>query len=147
MNQFNFNRLFTLLATTAVVIGVIAGFWFLGSPQKQRLLRADQRRVEDLLAIAQRLHIQAQKSQNGSKSVNLPTSLSPLDRKTDPVSGKVYEYKRLSGSRYQLCAQFAIDSTKEQLRDYRQLGPDFWQHPSGRHCFQLDALKEPTPVN
>ena len=56
MSKSNFDRLFALLATAAVVIGVISGFWLLGSPNKQRQLRADQQRLEDILGIAQRFH-------------------------------------------------------------------------------------------
>lgn len=143
MSKSNFDRLFAVLATAAVVIGVISGFWLLGSPKKQRQLRADQQRLEDIRDIAQRLHQQARRSQDRKEAVNLPASLPPNDRKTDPISGKTYEYQRLDRTHYKLCAEFTTDSTKERLRDSPSADQSFWQHPSGRHCFQLDVQEEP----
>lgn len=143
MSQSNVNRLFAGVATVAVVIGLIAGFWLLGSPNRQRQIRADQQRLEDIREIARRLHEQAKPSQNQGKPVNLPASLPPNNRKTDPISGKTYEYRRIDSTHYQLCAEFATNSAKDRLGDSPSADRDFWKHPSGRHCFQLDVLEEP----
>ncbi len=142
MSKTNFDRLFALLALAAVVIAVITGFWLLGSPDKQRQLRADRQRLQDIREIAQRLHEQAKRSPTLGKPINLPASLPPPVRQFDPISGKTYEYRRLDSTHYQLCAEFATDSNKDRLRDYPEMNQDFWQHPSGQHCFQLDVLEE-----
>ena len=142
MSKTNFDRLFALLAVAAVVIAVITGFWLLGSPNKQRQLRADQQRLQDISEIAQRLHEQAKPSPNRGKSIDLPASLPPPARQFDPISGKTYEYRRLDSTHYQLCAEFATDSNKDRLRDSPGMNQDFWQHPLGQHCFQLDVLEE-----
>lgn len=142
MSKTNFDRLFALLAVAAVVIAVITGFWLLGSPNKQRQLRADQQRLQDIREIAQRLHEQAKQSPTLGKSIDLPVSLPPPARQFDPISGKTYEYRRLDSTHYQLCAEFATDSNKDRLRDSPWMNQDFWQHPSGQHCFQLDVLEE-----
>ena len=143
MNQTNFDRLFALLATALVTISVITGFWWLGSPNRQRQLRADQQRIRDIHEIASRLHQQAQQSQNRGKPINLQASLSPYNRKTDPISGKTYEYQRLDSTHYQICAEFAADSAQNRLENFSSADKDFWHHLPGRHCFKLNALEEP----
>jgi len=145
MSQLKFDRLFALLAIAAVVTGAIAGFWLLGSPTKQRQIRADQQRLADLHQISQRLHQEAEQSQNRGKPVNLPASLSPNERKTDPISGKVYDYQRVDNTHYKLCAEFATNSAEDRLQDSSSTEQDFWQHPSGRYCFQLNVLEAPKP--
>lgn len=140
MNQSSFDRLFALLTTSVVIIGVIAGFWWLGSPNKQRQIKADQQRLTDIREIAVRLHQQAQQPQNRDQP--LPASLSPTNRKRDPISGKTYEYQRIDSTHYQLCAKFSTDSHRDQLGNF-PITDQVWQHPPGRHCFKLDVLEEP----
>lgn len=142
MSQAN-DRLFALLATVLVVIGVLTGFWLLGSPNRQRQIRLDQQRLNDLFQIALYLHQQAEQSLLRDKTVNLPTSLSANNRQTDPISNQPYQYRRLDNTKYQLCAEFATESDTDKLRDFSSTNQDFWQHPSGRHCFQLDVLENP----
>ncbi len=144
MNQLKFDRVFALVATAAVVTGAIAGFWLLGSPTQQRQIRADQQRLRDLHQIAQNLNQKAEQSQNRGKPVNLPASLSASERKSDPISGKLYDYQRIDNTRYKLCAEFATNSAEDRLQD-PTTEQDFWQHPAGRHCFQLNVLEKPKP--
>ena len=139
MSQSKFDRLFALLATAAVVLGVIVGFWLLGSPTRQRQITADQQRLTDIRGIAQSLHQQAEQSQNRGSPVNLPTALPRRERKTDPISGKLYEYQRIDKTHYKLCAVFATDSTEDRLQNSPSTDQDLWQHPRGRHCFRLDV--------
>ena len=139
MNQTNFDRLFALLATAVVTMSVITGFWWLGSPNRQRQLRADEQRLRDIHEIALSLY---QQSQNRGKPVVLKASLSLNNRKTDPISGKMYEYQRLDSTHYQLCAEFATDS-ESRLGKFSWAEKDFWHHLTGRHCFKLNVLEEP----
>jgi hypothetical protein len=147
VNSTKFDRIFALLATLAVVVAAIAGFWLLGTPSRQRQIRADRERVEDIQRIAEYLHQQAELSQQQGQPVNLPASLPANRREKDPISGKPYDYQRLNSSQYKLCAEFATDSAADKLRDsrdsYYSTEQEFWQHPSGRYCFQLDVLEKP----
>jgi hypothetical protein len=143
MSQTNFNRLFALLAISAVVIGVIIGFWLLGSPARQRQIQADRQRLEDMLDIARRLHQQTVQSKNRGEPVKLPDVLPPSERNTDPISGKNYEYQWIDRTHYQLCAEFTTESDLDRLEGSVFENSNFWQHPSGRHCFRLNALEEP----
>lgn len=121
------------------------GFWLLGSPQKQRQIRLDQQRIQDLAQIARSLHQQAQPSLNQDEAVELPATLPPSISKTDPVSDEPYSYERLNSTRYQLCAEFATDSDDYRLQDLPDTRDKFWTHPTGRHCFELNVLENPPP--
>lgn len=123
----NRSGLLLALAAMAVVVAVLAlGFLRLGSPAHQREITADARRVSDLRAIAFQIHASAPP---------------PALRFKDPVTGAPYEYRAKAGTEYELCATFAAegDETSEQWA----ATSDFWRHPKGRYCYQLDSSKTP----
>lgn len=141
MIHLSFNRVFALVATTAVGAAVVAGFWVLGTPGRQRAILADQQRLQDLTTIAQGLH---QDYLDQPEQYRLPETLSTRDRLQDPLTELPYEYQRLADRRYQLCASFDTDS-----RDYRLYTPSprhrrqLREHPQGRHCFEFDPSEYP----
>jgi hypothetical protein len=53
----------------------------------------------------------------------------------DPETGTLYEYRILTETSYELCAQFstASDGTARAFGN-----PMFWTHAEGRHCFAVD---------
>ena len=124
-------RLLITLAVLLVIGAVIAAFLVLGSPFEQRLLRLDERRVEDLNGI--RANVNTYWRSND----RLPVSLEEAGRGTplykDPESGEPYAYRVLGDRQYELCATFARESTPGSP----ELASQFWPHPEGRHCFQL----------
>ncbi len=141
MIHLSFNRFFALVATTAVGAAVVAGFWVLGTPGRQRAILADQQRLQDLTTIAQGLH---QDYLEQPEQYRLPETLSTRDLLQDPLMELPYEYQRLGDRRYQLCATFDTDSRDYRLKplnsgDLRQLR----DHPQGRHCFEFDPSEYP----
>jgi hypothetical protein len=141
MTHLSFNRVFALIATTAVGAAVVAGFWVLGTPGRQRAILADQQRLQDLTTIAQGLH---QDYLDQPEQYRLPETLATRDRLQDPLTDLPYEYQRLADRRYQLCATFDTDSRDYRLKplnpgDARQLQ----DHPQGRHCFEFDPSEYP----
>lgn len=121
------------ISAAAVLVMVILGFTQIGTPGTQRLLRADQRRVQDLYQLSAQI--------NGrwtSGPHRLPQHLDELPGATlaDPITRVAYEYHLKEGSQYELCAVFAAASREDRTR---ALGP--WSHPAGRHCFALDAAQ------
>ena len=125
-----------LAAGAAVVAAAVVGFGFyvLGPPQNQRAIGADERRVQDLRAIAQQIF--------GRHS--LPATLAELrfGRQTeDPVTHAPYEYHTKSGTAYELCPTFATASADSDSEYPRPT--TFWNHSKGRQCFQLDAVQAP----
>jgi hypothetical protein len=112
-------------AVVMAAAGLVVGFANLGSPAQQRALQADRVRIEQLRRLAYELQARA-----GAPPESLDELRSPH---MDPLTGASYEYKRLSGARYELCATFAGESRA-----------GFWAHGPGRQCFALDA-SQPVP--
>ena len=147
MSQSKFDRIFALIAIIAVAIGIVAGFWVLGTPNRQRLIAADRERIQDLRSIVWRLYEAAEKAQDRGQPIELPESLEGRDRPTDPITNLAYEYRRLSETTYELCAEFATDSNTYLLGQTRRNEPENdWRHPQGRHCFEFDVAKDALPV-
>jgi hypothetical protein len=126
-------------ATAAVLVGLALGFIQLGPRGKQRAMRADERRVQDLQSIAQAIYLRQ----------TVPASLAELPRSPvaslhDPVTQAPYEYHPQSGMRYELCASFATDSVDSAdsagYEGFRR-DPPSWSHTRGRYCFQLDGSR------
>lgn len=132
------DRTFAIAASVAVILAIVGGFWVLGTPWRQRQLTLDQQRIQDLMGIASILHDQ---SVQADQDHVLPLSLDKRTRRTDPVTDKLYEYRRLSPVTYELCAEFATNSRHNPPA---QKAGKSWQHPQGRHCFALNA-KETLP--
>ena len=128
-------RLVMGVAVLLVAATIAAAFLVLGSPAEQRLLRLDERRVEDLNSL--RANVNAYWRANA----RLPASLDEAGRGTDlykdPVTGEPYGYRALGERAYELCASFDRPFTPES--------PDaamrFWPHPAGQHCFPFEAAR------
>ncbi len=128
----------TIVATAAVIVVLILGFRFLGSPAKQRLLRKDSRTVQALAALAGQINY----SWNRSGHV-LPANLDKIvgTVKKDPLTGESFVYHPKQDGEYEICATFAADS--RELPDTNTADP--WLHTKGDYCFQLDA-SQPVPA-
>lgn len=129
-------RLVLGLAVLVVASAVVAAFMILGSPAEQRLLRFDERRIEDLNSL--------RFSVDGFWRANrrLPASLEEAVRReaatavvpADPETGEAYGYRVLGEQQFELCATFA----RELSAETGGLAPQPWLHPAGRHCFSLE---------
>ncbi|NEO97371.1 MAG: hypothetical protein F6K58_01380 [Symploca sp. SIO2E9] len=147
MSQSTFDRTFSFVATVAVVIGIVAGFWVVGTPNRQRLIAADRERIQDLERIARSLYQQAEQTQNRGKVFELPELLEERDSNTDLITNTPYEYRRQSSTTYELCANFDTDSATYRLQQAPSgSSRENWQHPQGRHCFEFNVLEEPLPL-
>ena len=126
-------RVAVIGAIAVVLSAVAAGLIFIGSPAEQRLLRLDERRVQDLVQMArvatnrwdqQRiLPAEAADLVDGQWLTRLPA---------DPTSRAPYEYRVTGPQAFELCAVFDRASRPEQTGD-------FWYHEAGRRCFALEA--------
>ena len=157
------NKMFLGLAGAVVAAAIIGGFFLVGSPATQRKMAEDQRRVQDLQQIASELFnfMQSEKYQFKTSST-LPATLPEFSAKhsylntNDVVSGKPYEYRKLSAAEYELCAEFNMASEKTEAGAPMRHNPSkvdaFWQHAAGRHCYKLDigispySMEAPYPV-
>ncbi len=115
------NPAYMTAAAAGVLIGVLAGFSLLGSPDRQRSLQADARRVMDLQTIQRAVDARP----------SLPVTLAEIgNAPMDPVTRRPYDYRQTGPNTYQLCAVFSHESPG--------VSPELvWYHPAGRHCFDL----------
>ena len=119
-----------------LVLGLVTS----GSPQRERLRRLDEARLQDLRAITQEMSSWTRKGRP------LPASLgalaadpdSPALHLRDPVTQRPYEYRLLDPQHYELCATFmTVDSLGTAGAPGEAAG--FWKHPAGRTCYTLEA--------
>lgn len=132
---------FGIAAGSLVIAALTLGYQQLGGRARQRDLRADAVRVNDLRAIAAAIH------DDWMRNAQLPANLSSFSRRreaiqlriADPITSAPYEYFPKSNFEYQLCATFAAASEEQDLPGM----PRGWIHPKGRYCFAVDAADSP----
>jgi len=139
------NRAYAITATVIAVGVVLWGLFFAGTPFGQRLVRLDERRVNDLRSIQYEVYnIAYQGTDRGPRVTSLPNPLpanltyvveNTVNNRptiTDPDTGIPYEYVIHDETAFSLCATFS--TVRDQDYDV------FWNHPVGRHCYEFDAL-------
>ena len=130
--------------TLAVAAAVILGFVIIGSPTAERTRRFDQQRINDIQQISYAVDAY------WTQVKTLPPSLSSLmsnnfyyvSNISDPLSKQPYEYRIVSTSTYELCANFESNSkeTSNLQKDVPMYSPYpsnmeiFWKHGQGRVC-------------
>ncbi|HYO83240.1 MAG TPA: DUF5671 domain-containing protein, partial [Bryobacteraceae bacterium] len=93
----------SLVALTALA----AGFSAIGSPESQRMLEADRRRVEAIRQLTHELRTLPE----------LPESLAASNmRGLDPISGMNFDYHKTGLTTYEICALFEAASAEQQQR-------------------------------
>lgn len=123
-----------IVSTVGVSLMLVFGFLQIGGPNTQRLSRADEKRLQGLYQLSER--VQNRWRLNGKA---LPRDLSELSGVaiSDPVTRAVYEYHPKEGSKYELCATFSAASRNDNSMPNR----DAWFHSAGHYCFSLDAAQ------
>jgi len=130
-----------ILATAAIIIG----FWVVGSPQKQRQEKIDQARTSDLQNITWAIQ------EYWNKKEALPAVLDDLIGQTgfyleknnleDPETEEKYNYEKISGETFRLCANFFTDNIGESKDGLRSIDYSYpysnWRHYSGEYCFKF----------
>jgi len=142
------------IATSLMVIAVIiAGFFIIGTPSKQRALRFDQTRTQALQ------EIQYQIIDYWQRTESIPQTLEDLKTgpmmdytmSTDPETQVPYEYHPTGENTFELCATFTTEQSQDPMLDrsypiYGGVNTDGWYHQSGRTCFNrvIDPRVYPT---
>jgi hypothetical protein len=127
-------------AAVLILLSIIAGFFVMGSPSKQREIGFDSQRINDLQMV-QNATVNYWQSKNA-----LPQNLSQLNDPisgfsvpVDPETGVSYEYRATGNLGFELCATFgettnAADKTVPAI--YPGANNDNWTHGAGRQCFE-----------
>lgn len=142
-------KIFISAIVLVIAAAVAAGLFLSGSPERERMRRFDQERLNDLSQISYAI------DSYRNQEKKLPATLEELKTKRDlyvrslkdPRTAKPYEYSATATSTYQLCASFETDSDAELARTLAQRpdieGQDFWKHPIGRKCYELEVRINP----
>ncbi|HVA18388.1 MAG TPA: hypothetical protein VMV59_11820 [Candidatus Dormibacteraeota bacterium] len=119
-------------ATVAAVTALILGFFVLGSPNEQRLARADNQRIAALAKLAGEVNSSWRNAKHA-----LPSSLAAVSvsSPSDPITGAPYEYHSIGADQYELCATFSRDNRQDATQGQSR----FWLHPKAHYCFTLRA--------
>ena len=143
-------KTFAWVGIIVVLISIISGFIIVGSPAKQRALRFDSQRINDLT------NIQYQIVSYWQRKAALPSTLTDL---IDPIAGYIvpadpntqqsYEYSILATSStplsFQLCAAFDLQSQDNSNFTY-PASQGNWSHGAGRVCFTRNVDKSMYPA-
>lgn len=136
---------FGIVAAAAVALSFCIGLGVTGTPSQQRHIEADSKRVRDLQAIANAIHLWHKRAETSNSSPSLPARLSDLSGKgagpaqiVDPETKTPYQYQVRSAAGYELCATFSAPAEKIPSRVTQ-----FWYHGKGRTCFSVDASQPP----
>ena len=135
---------FSVVSSIVVVGAVVWGAVLVGSPSTARLQRFDQQRLNDLQTIFREVqslcHDPDIKDELKRALPDTLDELAALARSEkinlkDPETGERYVYTVKDAATYELCATFSL--ARDSDVDV------FWNHPSGNHCFTVDALDPP----
>jgi hypothetical protein len=155
--QNMFNKTFAGIVALIIIGSIVGGFTVIGSPVKARLMRFDDRKLNDLSSIqGQITHFWQQKE-------GLPQSLSDLNDPlinyvvpVNPESKQPYEYKVLTPTSFRLCTEFNFPSDEKRVVRYEgYMSMPYpmddatfynWMHKEGYQCFDrtIDPDKFPT---
>ncbi len=114
-----------------VVVIIIIALISVGSPTKQRKLKQDVQRINDLSQINSEIN------NYYSRNTKLPMTLNDLIKSggyyvpnlKDSVTLKDYDYIIIDSQSYKLCAEFSLPSPKKTQTD-------IWDHKIGNECFE-----------
>ncbi len=151
-----------------VIAAVITGFIAVGSPTKQRNIRFDNQRTNDLQNIQwQVVNYWQQKGKLPATLADLNDPLYGTTIPTDPETKADYEYSAKGAFSFELCSTFALAYEDTQGRGEYGYGrggfsssidmaypsmpgglDNNWKHEAGRTCFArtIDPEKYPKPI-
>jgi len=163
--------IFSIVSVILVLGAIFCSFSIMGSPFKQRLLRLDDRRINDLQSIQyQIINYWQQKEKLPVKLSDLSNPISYYSLPVDPEfeKGNIYEYIVKDKLKFELCATFALP-IPQGWREYDTGGVrpmmdigikeaatiaypypgggvnESWDHQAGRTCFERTIDKDIYP--
>jgi competence protein ComGC len=135
-------KIFTRLVIAIVAVIVIVGFFIAGSPFKQRLVRFDRERINDLQMIqGQIVNFWINKEKLPASLNDLKDNISGFVAPVDPETGNPYEYRVKGNLTFELCANFNFTSKEGAVNISAPTYPRYgieenWNYSAGRVCFE-----------
>lgn len=146
----NIIRLYFYGSLVIVLASFIFSLFVVESPKETRLRKIDQEVINDFSKInsAVNMYYNEYGKLPDSAEVAKEDSGYLLDNDLKhPVTGKVYEYKKIDEKKYELCADFNLSN--KDTEEYRgQYYEDVWRHDAGYQCisqkiYDPKAIEEP----
>lgn len=143
-------KYFPHIIITIVAITVIGGFFVVGSPTEQRLIRFDAQKVADLQSLQGQIIFYWQSKERLPENISeLRNEISGFIPPRDPETGNEYEYAKKNANTFELCATFNRVTPETPVEAVtRPVEPsknDVWWHKEGRVCFTRTVDKELYP--
>jgi len=154
-------KIFVWATIVVVLATIVYGFVLAGSPFKQRLVRFDERKVDDLMQIQSYIvNYWQQKEELPETLSDLEDSISGFIPPVDSQSGEEYGYNILGDLSFELCAEFNLELggilgenihrsiqppvLLEAPRLVKSLGgfEESWTHTAGHVCFERNIDPE-----
>ena len=133
-----------IAAILVVVVTIGYSIYLVGTPGQQRDVRLDEQRISDLRNISSNIDTYL------GINYRMPSYLTELvgpryyvRSLEDPGTDVPYDYRVIEGTRYELCAIFATNSSEGIQGERRTFSETLWSHGVGLTCFQLTARAEP----
>ncbi|MFA4937031.1 MAG: hypothetical protein WC575_01910 [Patescibacteria group bacterium] len=146
-------KYFSYIIIAIVAICVIAGFFIVGSPKEERLMRLDDQRIQDLQSLqSEIIYYWQNKNQLPTQLTNLIDNISGFYPPQDPETGLAYTYEVTGNESFKLCATFSRTGSGQNQYLARPivlpqgkeitLEQDNWQHQAGYVCFDRTIDKD-----
>lgn len=138
-------KIFAWVTSLVVLVAIVGGFFIVGTPTEQRMVRFDERRVNDLQVTQNEIvNYWIQKNILPPTLNELKNSISGFIPPVDPKTNTVYEYNIKSGLTFELCAEFNLPSLTNKSATSIGVVPrsvyepynQNWSHDKGRTCFE-----------
>lgn len=127
-----------IIASTVVAMAIIAGLYVAGSPGDARVYRQDEQRVNQLQSAEMMVREYAREKQKLPVALDSARPSWDIDstRYLDPATAHSYQYRVVSDSSFELCAEFTrATPAGDRLWDLK------WNHPAGHHCVLMHLGK------
>jgi len=146
--NLSFSKVFASIVGISALAALIAGFFIIGSPAKQRDYQFDEQRLQALESIRYEIINYFKTNQS------LPANLSYLSQSSsyfalplDPETDQAYEYALTGSDSFELCATFGQDKPASLYpsKDFYAGGiTNFYSQnfSQGRSCFDYTLTKE-----
>jgi len=141
-------KIFLAVVILSISAAVVYGIILLGSPSEQRAIQFDQRRESDLQNISFAIDAYWKTNKKLPETLeDLKASRSFIRSVVDPATEEPYEYRILSDTTYELCAEFATDSAEQQRAFPKAFSEQTWDHDMGHTCFEREIRDSDVPVD
>ncbi len=139
-------RLFVRGVVALAGVAIVAGFFVVGSPQTERMLRFDDRRVGDLQSLQYEIvNFWQTKEHLPQTLAELTDDIRGFTPPQDPENNSPYEYRVTGDKSFELCAVLSRETNKDSAAVIATKPmpmpiadpyvPDNFLHAAGRQCF------------